>query len=45
MGSDFQERRGAGMEQQAVEDALVLVCERCPLVRQRENHMRVTNGE
>ncbi len=33
IGSDFQQRRGAGMEEQAVEDALVLIGERCQLVR------------
>ena len=45
IGGDFQQRRGAGAEQQAIEDALVLLGERRQLVRQREDHVTVTNGQ
>jgi len=45
IGGHFEERRGAGLEEQAVEDALVLIGEGSQLVRQREDHMKVANGE
>jgi len=45
VGSDLEERGGAGMEEQAVEDALVLIGEWSQLMRQGEDHVNVTNGE
>jgi len=45
IGGDFQERGGAGLEEQAVDEALVLIGERRQLVREREDHMHVTDGQ
>ncbi len=45
VGRDFEERRSAGVEEQAVEEALVLIGEWSQWVRQRKDHMNVTNGE
>ncbi len=45
VGRDFEERRSAGMEEQTVKDALVLIGERSQWVRQGEDHMNVTNGQ
>jgi len=44
-GRDFQEGRRAGLEEQAVEEALVLIGERRQLVREGEDHMHVANRE
>ena len=44
IGGDFQEGCGAGLEEQAVEEALVLIGERRQLVREREDHMNVAKG-
>ena len=44
-GGDFQERGGAGLEEQAVKETLILIGERGQLVRQGEDHMHVANGE
>jgi hypothetical protein len=43
--SDFEERRGAGLEEQAVKEALVLIGERRQLVGEREDYMNVRNGQ
>ena len=42
---DFQQGRGTGVEEQAVEEALVLIGERGQSVREGEDHMHVTDGE
>jgi hypothetical protein len=45
IGSDFEERGGAGLEEQAVDEALVLVSEWRQLVGERKDHMNVANGQ
>jgi hypothetical protein len=44
-GRNFQECRGAGLEEHAIEEALILIGEGCQLVREGEDHMHVANGE
>jgi hypothetical protein len=44
-GGNFQERRGAGLEEQPIEEALILIGEGCQLVGKGEDHMHVANGE
>jgi len=44
-GRDFQERGGAGLEEQAVKETLILIGARGQRVRQGEDHMHVANGE
>jgi len=45
IGSNFEEGGGAGLEEQAVDKALVLISERRQLVREGEDHMKVGNGQ
>jgi hypothetical protein len=45
IGGHFQERCGAGLEEQAVDQPLVLIGERRQLVREREDYMNVTKGQ
>jgi len=45
IGGDLQQRGGAGAEQQAVENPLVVECQWRQLMGQRENHMHVGNGQ
>jgi hypothetical protein len=44
-GRNFQEGRGAGLEERAIEEALILIGEGRQLVREGEDYMHVANGE
>jgi len=45
IGSDLEERSSTGLEEQAVNKALVLIGERRQLVREREDDMNIRNGQ